>query len=50
MENDSDIDIEDMIWLLLDVVYDMKKAGLDYEEEFEVLVELNEELKLSYII
>ena len=50
MENDSDIDIEDMIWLLLDVVYDMKKAGLDYEEEFEVLVELDEELKLSYII
>lgn len=50
MENDSDVNIEDMIWLLLDVIYDMKKVSLDYEEEFEVLVELDEELKLSYII
>ena len=28
----------------------MKKAGLDYEEELQVLLELDEELKDSYLI
>jgi len=42
------MDLEQMTWLLFEVIWDMKKAGLDYEEEFDVLVELDEELKLSY--
>ena len=43
------IDLDDMIWLLIDAVYDMKKKGLDYGEEFEVLLELDEELKDYYV-
>ena len=30
-----DVDLQDMIYLLIDVIYDMKKAGLvDYEEDY----------------
>ena len=42
------IDLEDMVWLLMDVIYDMKKAGLDYDEEFQVLLEINDELKNNH--
>ena len=37
--------LEAMILILLDVIYDMKKQGLDYEDELEVLLEWDEELK-----
>ena len=40
-----DVDLEDMVYLLMNVIYDMARDGLDYEEEFEVLLELDEELK-----
>ena len=38
-----------VLFSLIDVAYYMKKAGLDYEEEFEVLLELDEELKDYYV-
>ena len=42
-----------MIWFLIDVVYDVKRNGLDYEEKFEVLLEvlleLGKELKDYYV-
>ena len=37
--------LEAMILILLDIIYDMKKKGLDYEEEFEVLLLWDEEFK-----
>ena len=37
--------LEAMILILLDIIDDIKKEGLDYEEEFEVLLEWDEEFK-----
>ena len=51
MENEEDIvndeveGIEALTLLLMEVIYDMKKIGLDYEEEFQVLLEFDEEFK-----
>ena len=48
MEEDYDdmvYGLEAMILILLDIIYDMKRQGLDYEEEFEVLLEWDEEFK-----
>ena len=44
-EDDTVYGLEAMILILLDVIYDMKKQGLDYEDELEVLLEWDEELK-----
>ena len=44
-EDDAVYGLEAMILILLDVIYDMKKQGLDYEDELEVLLEWDEELK-----
>ena len=41
--------LEAMILILLDIIYDMKKKGLDYEEEFEVLLLWDEEFKNNNI-
>ena len=43
------IDLEEMIFLLLDITYDNRRKGLDWEEDFELLLELDEELKDSYL-
>ena len=43
--DDTVYGLEAMILILLDVIYDMKKQGLDYEDELEVLLEWDEELK-----
>ena len=45
MENDEVEGIEALTLLLMEVIYDMKKIGLDYEEEFQVLLEFDEEFK-----
>ena len=37
-----------MSFLLFNFCYDMKINGLDYDKEFEVLLEWDEELKVSY--
>ena len=44
-EDDAVYGLEAMILILLDVIYDMKKQGLDYEDELEVLLEWDEEFK-----
>ena len=44
-EDDTVYGLEAMILILLDVIYDMKKQGLDYEDELEVLLEWDEEFK-----
>ena len=44
-EDDTVYGLEAMILILLDVIYDMKKIGLDYEDELEVLLEWDEEFK-----
>ena len=44
-EDDAVYGLEAMILILLEVIYDMKKQGLNYEDEFEVLLEWDEELK-----
>lgn len=43
--DDTVYGLEAMILILLDVIYDMKKQGLDYEDELEVLLEWDEEFK-----
>ena len=48
-EDDMVYGLEAMILILLDVIYDMKREGLDYEEEFEVLEEWDEEFKNNNI-
>ena len=46
MENEDEVEgIEALTLLLMEVIYDMKKDNLDYEEEFEVLLEFDEDLK-----
>ena len=40
-----DVDLEDMLYLLLEITYDKRPKGLDYGEEFQVLLEFDEELK-----
>jgi hypothetical protein len=46
MENEDEVEgIEALTLLLMEVIYDMKKIGLDYEEEFQVLLEFEEEFK-----
>ena len=42
------IELEEMIFLLFNLCYDMNKIGLNYDEEFEVLLQWDEELKNSY--
>ena len=37
-----------MSFLLFDLCYYMKRNGLDYDEEFEVLLEWDEEIKDDY--
>ena len=44
-DNDEVYGLEAMIWILLDIICAMKKQGLDYEDEFEVLLLWDEELK-----
>lgn len=44
-EDDTVYGLEAMIWILLDVIYDMKKKELDYKDELEVLFLWDEELK-----
>jgi len=39
------MDLEEIIFLLLDVTYDNRRKGLDWEEEYELLLELDEEYK-----
>ena len=48
-EDDMVYGSEAMILILLDVIYDMKREGLDYEEEFEVLQEWDVEFKNNNI-
>ena len=48
-EDDMVYGLEAMILILLDVIYDMKREGLDYEEEFEVLQEWDVEFKNNNI-
>ena len=48
-EDDMVYGLEATILILLEIIYDMKKEGLDYEEEFEVLLEWDEELKNNNI-
>ena len=48
-ERDEVYDLEAMILILLDIIYDMKREGLDYEEEFEVLLLWDEEFKNNNI-
>ena len=38
-----DVDSEGMIYLLVEIVNDNKRMGLDYEEDFQLLLELDEE-------
>ena len=45
VEDDMVYGLEAMIWMLMEVIYDMKKINLDYEEEFQVLLEFDEEFK-----
>ena len=42
------IQLEEMSFLLFDFCYDMKINGLDYDDEFEVLLLWDKELKQSY--
>ena len=42
------IELEEMSFLLFYLCNDMNKNGLDYDEEFEVLILWDEELKDSY--
>ena len=42
------IESEEMSFLLFNLCNDMNKNGLDYDEEFEVLLLWDEELKDSY--
>ena len=42
------VELEEMSYLLLNLCNDMNKNGLDYDEEFEVLLLWDEELKDSY--
>ena len=44
------IDTEEMIYSLLEIMYDNKRMGLDYEEDIQLLLELDEELKNFYNI
>lgn len=44
-EDDMVYGLEAMILILLAIIYDMKKEGLDYEDEFEVLLLWDEEFK-----
>ena len=39
------IDAEDMLYLFFEITYDNRLKGLDYEEEFQVSLEFDEELK-----
>ena len=48
-ERDEVYDLEAMILILLDIIYDMKREGLDYVEEFEVLLLWDEEFKNNNI-
>ena len=43
------IDIEEMIYLWLEIIYDNKRMGLDYGEDIQLLLELDEELEDFYI-
>ena len=42
------IELEEMSFLLFNLCSDMNKNVLDYDEEFEVLLQWDEELKDSY--
>ena len=42
------IQLEEMSFLLFDFCYDMKIKGLDYDDEFEVLLLWDQELKDNY--
>ena len=42
------IQLEEMSFLLFDFCYDMKINGLDYDDEFEVLLLWDQELKDNY--
>ena len=42
------IELEEMSFLLFNLCNDMNKNGLDYDEEFEVLLLWDNELKDSY--
>ena len=46
-QDDEVYGLEAMIWMLINIIYDMKKEGLDYEDELEVLLLWDEELKLD---
>lgn len=37
---------EDLVWLLYEVCKDKQKNNEDYEEDYELLIELNNELIL----
>ena len=45
-----DVDLEDMVYSVLEIVYDNKRMGLDYEEDFQLLLELDDESKDLYKI
>ena len=40
-----DVDLDDMLYLLLEITHDKRLKGLDYGEKFQVLLEFDEELK-----